>query len=426
MASEIKVDTVSEKTSGSGVTIDGLLIKDGGISGDVSLIGTTPTFTIGDAGAEDAALVFDGNAKDFYIALDDSADKLVIGEGSTVGTNSILTITDDSVTIGDAAAVDTKIVFDGNAQDFYIGLDDSADDLIIGHGSTVGTNPAISIDESQNVTIADGSIDFNIASHDTSNGLKLGGTLVTATAAELNIMDGVTATAAEINLIDGGTARGTTAIADGDGVLINDAGTMRQTTVETLKTYIGGFDVSSITGATALTTQPAATDEIVLSDAGTLKRLDIKHIQATPAFAATVSSSTGIGHNSYTRIQCNTEVLDSDGTYDNSSNYRFTPGVAGKYFIAGMVAIGSGTGVNNAERVFVALYKNGSKYQQAVIDGRDGIASDTLGQTCVAIMDLDADDYVELYTKFFDGGSSGSNNYYTDSTTFQGFRITGV
>jgi hypothetical protein len=28
MASEIKVDTVSEKTSGSGVTIDGLLIKE--------------------------------------------------------------------------------------------------------------------------------------------------------------------------------------------------------------------------------------------------------------------------------------------------------------------------------------------------------------------------------------------------------------
>jgi len=157
MASEIKVDTVSEKTSGSGVTIDGLLIKDGGISGDVSLIGTTPTFTIGDAGAEDAALVFDGNA-----------------------------------------------------QDFYIGLDDSADDLIIGHGSTVGTNPAISIDENQNVTIADGSIDFNIASHDTSNGLKLGGTLVSSTAAELNIMDGVTSTTAEINYSDLATL-GTTA-----------------------------------------------------------------------------------------------------------------------------------------------------------------------------------------------------------------------
>ena len=158
MASEIKVDTISEKTSAGGVTIDGLLIKDGGISGDVSLIGTTPTFTIGDAGAEDAALVFDGNAKDFYVALDDSSDKLVIGEGSTVGTNSILTITDDSVTIGDAAAVDTKIVFDGNAQDFYVGLDDSADDLVIGLGSTVGTTPAISINSDRDVTISDGAI----------------------------------------------------------------------------------------------------------------------------------------------------------------------------------------------------------------------------------------------------------------------------
>ena len=62
---------------------------------------------------------------------------------------------------------------------------------------------------------------------------------VTATTAELNIMDGVTATAAEINLIDGGTARGTTAVADGDGFLTNDGGTMRMTNVTTLATYMG-------------------------------------------------------------------------------------------------------------------------------------------------------------------------------------------
>jgi len=56
-------------------------------------------------------------------------------------------------TIGSGAAEDTKIVFDGNAQDFYIGLDDSADDLLIGLGSTVGTTPAISIDENVNVEL---------------------------------------------------------------------------------------------------------------------------------------------------------------------------------------------------------------------------------------------------------------------------------
>jgi len=105
--------------------------------------------TIGDGAAADTKIVYDGNAKDFYIGLDDSADKLVIGEGSTVGTNNILTMTDDSIVVGDGAAVDTSIVFDGNAQDFYIALDDSADDLVFGQGSTVGSNIAFSIDENQ-------------------------------------------------------------------------------------------------------------------------------------------------------------------------------------------------------------------------------------------------------------------------------------
>jgi hypothetical protein len=64
-----------------------------------------------------------------------------------------LTLQGPTLTIGDATAEDTKIVFDGNAQDFYIGLDDSADDLVIGLGSAVGTTPAISVDENQNVTM---------------------------------------------------------------------------------------------------------------------------------------------------------------------------------------------------------------------------------------------------------------------------------
>ena len=41
------------------------------------------------------------------------------------------------------------------------------------------------------ITFLDGATDVDIAQHDTSNGLKLGGTLVTATAAELNYCDGV-------------------------------------------------------------------------------------------------------------------------------------------------------------------------------------------------------------------------------------------
>ena len=133
----------------------------------MSLKGTTPSLTIGDGGEEDTKLVYDGNAKDFYMGLDDSADKLVVGVGSTVGTNSILTLDDDSVTVGDGAEVDTKVVFDGNAQDYYIGLDDSADSLLVGSGSTVGTTPAITIDQNQTVTFSKSVVGSTLT--DTSN-----------------------------------------------------------------------------------------------------------------------------------------------------------------------------------------------------------------------------------------------------------------
>ena len=61
----------------------------------------------------------------------------------------------------------------------------------------------------------------------------------------------VTATAAEINLIDGGTARGTVDVASGDGILINDGGTMRMTNVDTVSTY---FSSISVGGSNIVTT----------------------------------------------------------------------------------------------------------------------------------------------------------------------------
>ena len=71
----------------------------------------------------------------------------------------------------------------------------------------------------------------------------------------------ITTTAAELNLIDGGTARGTDAIADGDGVLINDAGTMKMTTVQTLSAYLDDEITSmpNLTTAASLVTTAATT-----------------------------------------------------------------------------------------------------------------------------------------------------------------------
>jgi len=54
--------------------------------------------------------------------------------------------------LGAGAAADAKIVFDGNAQDYHIGLDDSADTLVIGKGSALGTTTAMSFDANGIIT----------------------------------------------------------------------------------------------------------------------------------------------------------------------------------------------------------------------------------------------------------------------------------
>jgi len=113
---------------------------------------------------------------DIYIA-DDKAikfgnDQDVTMEYDEDGTDSLL-ISGSDVTIAD----DKKLYF-GTGQDVYLEYDEDGTDTLIIKGDT---------------TFLDGTYDFDIASHDNgTNGLKLGGTLVTASAAELNYVDGVT------------------------------------------------------------------------------------------------------------------------------------------------------------------------------------------------------------------------------------------
>ena len=68
---------------------------------------------------------------------------------------------------------------------------------------------------------------------------------VTATASELNILDGVTATATEINIIDGNTSATSTTLVDADRLVTNDAGTMKQVALTDLKTYLTSAGFSS-------------------------------------------------------------------------------------------------------------------------------------------------------------------------------------
>ena len=195
----------------------------------------------------------------------------------------------------------------------------------------------------------------------------------------------------------------------------------------------GGFTVSDITGATALATQPASTDEIVLSDAGSLKRLDIKHIQNTPAFAVYKSADQAISDGTYTKVAFNTEVYDTDSTYDNSTNYRFTPAVAGKYFLTSSIFARHTDGDDELHNLIVSFYKNGSIHS-ASASFSDG-NNDGFSVCHTDTIDLDSDDYVEVYafaqvatdTPVLEATTtSDGNRALGRGLTFGGFRVTGV
>ena len=125
------------------------------------------------------------------------------------------------------------------------------------------------------------------------------------------------------------------------------------------KIKASGFDVDVISGNTALATQPASDDEIIISDGGTLKRLDLKHISNTPAFFVSLSANQSIANNTQTKVAFDAELFDSDGTF--ASN-KFTPAVAGKYYIGTKLRNDTST---DGTATQISIYKNGSALQRA-------------------------------------------------------------
>jgi len=144
----------------------------------------------------------------------------------------------------------------------------------------------------------------------------------------------------------------------------------------------------------------------------------------TPAFEAHRTARQVVSDNTFTKLAAGTEVFDTDGTYDHATNSRFTPAVVGKYFI--YASIGLGANDNDALATgAIAIYKNGSVYQTHHNDNSNNFPNGHWVHI-YSIMDLDADDYVEIFGRvnttasspFFEG--IASNTY---QSTFGGFKI---
>jgi hypothetical protein len=142
-----------------------------------------------------------------------------------------------------------------------------------------------------------------------------------------------------------------------------------------------------------------------------------------PAFEAYLSSDQNIADDTFTKININTEVFDEGGYYDNSTNYRYTPLVAGKYFVyfsvCALVSTASTLNTNGA------IYKNGS-----ASNGSNLIFnSNQYGGSVMTTQIIDfngSSDYIEFYLKVdvSSGTPRADANFNGLRTTFAGaYRI---
>jgi len=227
---------------------------------------------------------------------------------------------DATVTVGeDDTGYDVK--FFGDTASAYMQWDASADDLILGGAA------GLVVPESK---------------------LTLGSTAVTATAAELNLLDGVSglvqadftklaavdSTAAELNIVDGGTSATSTTLADADRVVVNDNGTMVQVALTDFETYfesaldtlsnvttVGALNSGSITsgfgtidtGSSTITTTGLITGGSLDIDDVVINGTTIGHTDDTDLITLTDGVVTVAGEVDATSLDISGDI-DVDGT----------------------------------------------------------------------------------------------------------------
>jgi hypothetical protein len=146
---------------------------------------------------------------------------------------------------------------------------------------------------------------------------------------------------------------------------------------------------------------PAATGTIALTS-------QIPVAGSGPTFSATLSGNQTINNNTYTKIQFNTEIFDTNSNYDPTTNYRFTPTVAGYYQLNFLLCLT----VTDGRQYFYqpAIYKNGS----SVVTSQTGWLANAGGRASVSVDTIismnGTSDYLEFYIYTYD---------YTALTTTQ-------
>jgi hypothetical protein len=124
-----------------------------------------------------------------------------------------------------------------------------------------------------------------------------------------------------------------------------------------------------------------------------------------PAFSAYLAGSNqSITSGVTTKVTINTEEFDTASAYDNTTNYRFTPQVAGYYQVNGQMR-SAGSAITYAN---IFIYKNGSSWKEGTAFGFTQTAQSNCSVSTLMYLN-GTTDYIELYAVVNAGAGVGFN-----------------
>ena len=198
-----------------------------------------------------------------------------------------------------------------------------------------------------------------------------------------------------------------------------DVGVCTDNTVSTAKIVddavtAAKINTDIISGQTALGAIPADTDELLISDAGTIKRVDYSYLKSTntPSFSVTLASAQSISAQTTTAVTWDSEVIDTDSAFA-SNVFTIPAGEGGKYFFGVNLNIVSAN--MTQAQIFLTSQDGVIKKQMFITDG----TQDNHSESITAVIDASAADYFGV-TLWVSGAATVTAG--TESS-FHGFKL---
>jgi len=153
-----------------------------------------------------------------------------------------------------------------------------------------------------------------------------------------------------------------------------------------------GSTTIQATDATTQTITLPANSGTVLTSLSTQSQFPANIAGNGPAFSAYLAANQSVTSTVLTKITLNTKTFDTNTNFDATTNYRFTPTIAGYY----QINAATQSQASSMSAMILQIYKNGSTYksQTSALGGTPAFVSMSISDV---IYMNGSTDYIELY-----------------------------